>query len=188
MRKKLLVACLLAPTILYGQVAGSRLKPGLWEVRVVKQVVDGRDTSAQMADATRQMQQALENMPPEQRARMESMLRQHGVRQGVNGSYKICITAKMAERDVPIIDREGRCQMSKIERHGNRTTFAFSCHADGSTTTGRGSAEVTSETVATHTDATTRSASGEKHTMQIESEMRYLKADCGDVRPPEQHK
>lgn len=184
MRKRIRIACLLVPTILYAQVAGPGLKPGLWEVRVVRQIVDGRDISAQLSQASRQMQQAMENMTPEQRARMAGMLEQHGARWAANGAYEICITPAMAKRETPIISKEGRCRSSQVARNGNRMSFAFVCKDHEMTTTGTGSAEITSERVTTRTDATTESATGEKHTVQVESEMKYVKADCGDVKPP----
>jgi hypothetical protein len=182
MRKKLLVACLLAPAALYGQVAGIGLKPGLWEVRVVRQVVDGRDISAQLSAAASQMQQALQNMPPEQRAQMEGMLKQHRMGRGDEG-YRICVTPEMARRDTPILDKEGRCRMSKVVHNGQRTSFAFSCSANGTTTTGTGVADLGSERVTTRTDATTQDEKGEKHTIQVESQMKYVKADCGALEP-----
>ncbi len=184
MRKRILIACFLAPSILYGQVAGPGLKPGLWEVRVIRQVVDGRDISAQLSQASRQMQQAMENMPPEQRARMEGMMKQHGARWAANGAYEICMTPAMAKSEAPIISKEGRCRTSKVVRNGNRTSFAFTCKDREVTTTGTGSAEITSDRVTTRTDATSESVTGEKHTVRVESEMRYVKADCGDVKPP----
>ena len=182
MRTKVLVAALVVPTMLYGQVAEPGLKPGLWEVRVVKQVVDGRDLSRQLAQANMQMQQAMQSMPPAQRAQMESMLKQHGMRPG-NGGYQICITAEMARRDTPILDKNGRCHTSKVDRNGNHTSFAFSCRSKGTTTTGTGVAQLSSELVTTRTNTTTENAKGEKHTMQVESQMKYLQADCGDVKP-----
>ena len=54
-------------------------------MQIVRQVVDGRDVSASVSDATRKMQQAMEHMPPEQRARVEAMFRQSGVAMGANG-------------------------------------------------------------------------------------------------------
>jgi hypothetical protein len=181
--RKALIACLAAPTVLYAQNVGPGLKPGLWEVQVVKQVVDGRDVSAQASAATSQMQQAMEHMPPEQRARMEAMLKQHGVAMGAHG-YRICITPEMAKRASPIIDKEGRCRTSNVTHAANRTSFAFTCRSGDTTTTGTGVSTITSDLVTTGTDATTENAAGEKHTMQVESRMRYVRADCGEVKPP----
>lgn len=181
--RKILIASLVAPTLLFAQTAGPGLKPGLWEVRVVKQVVDGRDISAQLSQADRQMRQAMQSMPPEQRARMEAMLGQHGMSTGAGGGYRICLTPQMAKRDTPIIDRDGHCRMSQVTHSGSRTSFSFSCRSGGTTTTGTGVASMSADWVSTRTDATTRDAKGGTHTMQVESEMNFVNADCGDVKP-----
>ena len=55
-----------------GQAGG--MKAGLWEVKPVSQIVDGQDMSQRMAAAQAQMQKALENMTPEQRKQMASMM------------------------------------------------------------------------------------------------------------------
>lgn len=179
----LAVALVLAAALL-AHAAGIGLKPGLWEVHLVKQVVDGRDMTAQITRANARMQQALKNMPPEQRARLEAMLKQHGVNESGNGSFRICITPEMAKRDTPVLDREGRCKPIDLRRSGNRTTYTFDCTSHGVTTTGKGVATIGSERVTTETDATTQSETGEKHVMHTESEMTYLGSDCGDVKPP----
>lgn len=185
--RKVLIACLAVPTVLYAQTAGLGLKPGLWEVRIVKQVVDGRDLSAQMSQMGRQMQLAMEHMPPEQRARMQAMLKARGVSPAANGGYRICISPQMARRNSPILGMKGHCQAFKVTRSGNRATYSYSCASTEGTTSGTAVATITTDLVTTQTDATTQSAHGEKHTMHTESQMRYLGADCGDVKPSEPH-
>jgi hypothetical protein len=180
--RRILIACLAVPGTLFAQSAGTGLRPGLWEMQIVKQVVDGRDVSAQVSAASQQMQQAMANMPPAERARMQAMLSAHGMSAGAHG-YRICVTPQMAKRSSPIIDKSGRCQKSKLTHSGNRTTFAFTCTENGSTTTGNGVATITRELVTTRTRATTVNSRGEKHTMQVESKMRYLRSDCGNVKP-----
>jgi len=44
-----------------------KMKPGLSEMRVVHQVMDGRDMNAQMSAAQDKMQEALASITPEQR-------------------------------------------------------------------------------------------------------------------------
>jgi Protein of unknown function (DUF3617) len=183
--RKSLLACLATAAALQAQAAGIGLKPGLWEVHLLKQVVDGRDMSAQIAESTLQMRQALANLPPEQRARVEAMMKQHGMPQNGNGGYRICITPEMAKRDPPVIDRSGRCTRTQVNRSGNRMSFSFSCESDKRTMTGKGMATTSRELVTTEIDATTRSAAGEQHVIHSESEMKYLAADCGDVKPAE---
>jgi hypothetical protein len=160
-------------------------KPGLWEVRIVKQVIDGRDTSAQMAGLKDKMQQAMASMPPEQRAQMEAMMKQRGVGMGNDGSSRICVSPEMARRDKPIVDRDGRCQPATVTRSGNHATFEFSCTSNGVTTTGKGSSTVSADLISTHVDMTTREADGKTHAMETDTEMRFVSSDCGDVKPPD---
>jgi hypothetical protein len=163
---------------------GFGLKPGLWESKVVKQVVDGRDTSAQMADAGSKMQQAMANMPAEQRARMEAMMKQHGgPTMGSDGSVKMCISPEEASQDRPVVDRERRCQPATITRAGNRTTFTINCSSNGTVTTGKGESTATGDTISSEVDMTTKKANGETHVLHTETAMRFLGSDCGDVKP-----
>lgn len=163
---------------------GFGLKPGLWEVRIVKQVVDGRDATAQLAGASDKLQQAMANMPPEQRARLEAMLKQRGAAQGSNGGFRMCITPEMAQRDKPIVDKEGRCQPATVSHNGNQTTYEFSCTMNGVTTSGKGTAVASGDLITTHADMTTHHPDGTTRVMQNDSEMKFLGPDCGDVKPP----
>jgi hypothetical protein len=40
----------------------SSLKPGLWEMKPIRQVVDGRDLTAQITAASAEMERAMANM------------------------------------------------------------------------------------------------------------------------------
>lgn len=183
--KKSLLACVIALLAVTSYAAGIVRKPGLWEVRIVKQVVDGRDTSDQMAAARAQMEKALANMPAAQRAQMQAMLASHGLGGDDNGGFRICVSPEMAKRDTPIIDKNGRCQPVKLNHSGNQATFEFSCTVNGNTMTGKGEATITDDLITTRTDVTTHTPSGATHLMQNETQMKYLGPDCGDVKPPE---
>jgi Protein of unknown function (DUF3617) len=182
MRKRTLAAAagLAAVQVLAG---GIGLKPGLWETHVTKSVMDGRDMSAQIAAASAQMQQAMANMTPEQRARMEAAMKDRGAPSGGGlGSTKMCITPEQAAQDKPFVDREG-CQPTTVNRSGNHSTFEFSCTRNGTTTSGKGEATAGGETISTVVDMTIKRANGDTHTVHSESAMKYLGADCGDVKP-----
>jgi hypothetical protein len=182
MRKSVL-ACLIALAAIQVSAGGIGLKPGLWETRLVKQVMDGRDNSAQIAGAAAQRQQAMANMTPEQRARMEAMMKDRGgPTAGSNGTMRMCISPEMASRDKPLIDREG-CEPATVNRSGNHTTFEFSCTRNGNVTSGKGETTTSGDTISTVVDTTIHRASGETHVMHSESEMKFLGADCGDVKP-----
>jgi hypothetical protein len=177
------VVCLVALAALSVHATGAGLKPGLWEVRVVKQVVDGRDMTAQRAAQAAQMQQTMASMPPEQRARMEAMMKQNGVSQTGDGGYRLCITPEMAKRDTPILDKDGRCQPAKVTHSGNQMTYEFSCSANGITTAGKGESTVAGDLITTRSDMTMTRGNGPPRVMHSESEMKYLGSDCGDVKP-----
>lgn len=175
-----LVAFAAAPAL----AAGSGLKPGLWQTRVVKQVVDGRDLTAQMAGMASRMRQAMANMPAAQRARMEAMMRAHGgASMGAGGSLKMCITPAQARRDAPIIDHKGQCRPATVTHSGNRTTFTIHCSSNGNTTTGKGETTAVGNVITSQIDVTTHMANGKTNVMHTEAEMKYLGPDCGDVKP-----
>jgi hypothetical protein len=161
----------------------SSLKPGLWEMKPVRQVVDGRDLTTQMASASAKMEQAMANMTPEQRRQMEAMMGGQGRPQGANGGgTRVCISPAMAAKDKPIVDSEGRCEPAKVSRNGNKTSFEFNCTADGRTEVGSGESTISGDTVTTRVDMTMTDARG-RRSMQTESQMRYLGPDCQGVKP-----
>jgi hypothetical protein len=177
------VICLVSLAALSAYATGVGLKPGLWEVRVVKQVVDGKDMTAQMAAQAGQMQQTLAKMPPEQRAQMEAMFKQKGISQGSDGSYRLCVTPEMAKRDAPVVDKDGRCQPTKVTHSGNQTTYEINCSSNGTTTVGKGETTAAGDLITTRSDMTMSRAGGPPRVMHSESEMKYLGSDCGDVKP-----
>jgi hypothetical protein len=186
MRNQLVVAvaALAAFVVVDGLAAGFGLKAGLWESRIVKHVMDGRDMTSQMTGAMSQMQNNLSRLPPEKRAQMEAMMKEHGaLTAGTAGTTKLCISAAMAARDKPMVDPEGRCQPAKINQGGNRTTFEFNCNTNGTVMTGKGESMATGDVITSRVDISTLKANGEKHVMHNETEMRFLGSDCGDVKP-----
>ena len=161
----------------------SGLKPGLWEMKSIRQVVDGQDMSAQMAAANAKMQAAMANMTPAQRQQMEAMMGAQAMPgQTAQGTTRVCISAAMAARDKPMVDPEGRCEPAKVARSGNKSSFEFSCAGNGRTEVGKGESTISADTVTTHVDMTMTDARG-RHTMQTDSEMRYLGSDCQGVKP-----
>jgi hypothetical protein len=186
MRNQLVVAlaALAAFVVVDGLAAGFGLKPGLWESRIIKHVMDGRDTTAQMTGTMSQMEQNLSRLPPEQRARMAAMMKEHGaLTTGTSGTTKLCISPQMAARDKPMVDPEGHCQPAKVNQSGNHTTFEFNCNTNGTVMSGKGESTATGDVISTRVDVTTRKGKGETHQMHSESEMKFLGSDCGDIKP-----
>lgn len=163
-------------------VLAEGMKAGLWEVRPIKQIVDGKDLMAQISAAQAQMNQAMANMPAAQRKQMEAMMGQHGVAMPENGAQRICIGPEQANRKAPLVDPDGRCEPVKLQQSGSRTTFEVNCKQDGRSMVGKGESTVTANSILTKTQMTMSDAQG-KHTMQNETQMRYLGSDCRGVRP-----
>ena len=167
--------------------AGSGLKAGLWEFTGVKQVVDGRDMSGEMASAQSQMQQALANMSPDQRQQMEARMAQRGVSLTGKGGAgnRFCVSAQMAARDKPLIDPQGQCQPSKVDRSGKKTKFEFNCSLQGRTMVGTGESTAGDGTLDMSMDTKVTDASG-SHSLHSETQMKFIGADCQGVKPADE--
>lgn len=174
--KKTLFALSL-PLLAAPALAGD-MKAGLWEVRTIKQVVDGQDMQAQMAE----MQRQLASLPPAQRKQMEAMMGRQGIGMGPGGATRMCISEEMARRDAPVVDPDGRCQPTKVSRSGNTVRYEIDCMMDGRRTTGKGESTFSGNSVHSRMDMVTMDASG-RHTMQTESQMSYLGPDCKGLAP-----
>jgi hypothetical protein len=163
--------------------AAAPMQAGLWEVRPTKQVVDGKDMTAQMAAAQAQMQEQLAKMSPAQREQMQKMM--GGQKLPTGGAQRMCISAEMAAQDKPAMPPDAQCEPVKFQRSGNKTTFEINCTANGNTTVGTGESVTNGDTVTSRMDMTISNAQG-RHTMQTESQMKYLGADCQGVKPMDQ--
>jgi hypothetical protein len=152
------------------------MKPGLWEIH-------NKSDNPQMAADMAEMQKQMAQMPPEQRKQMEAMMAQRGVKMaaGSDGAMvmQVCMTKEMAERnDVPMQDG---CRMTKQERSGNTMKMAFVCTNPPSS----GEGQVTFHGPEAYASRmTVRSTEqGRTDAITMESSGKWLKADCGSVKP-----
>ena len=180
--KRLIVATTFAVVASSPCAQTTGMKAGLWEMRTLKQVMDGKDMQAQMSAAQAQMEQAMANMPPAQRKQMEATMARQGAAMSGGGAMRMCISPEMAARDKPMVDPEGKCEPAKVSRSGNKTSYEFNCKSDGRSMVGKGDSTFAGDTITSRMDMTTSDATG-KHTMQTESQMKYLGADCGGLKP-----
>ncbi|PRC94662.1 DUF3617 family protein [Solimicrobium silvestre] len=178
MKKTTLAILLILSGIASAQT--SSLKAGLWDMKQIKQVLDGQDMSAKMAAVQEKMQESMAKMTPEQRKKMEGMMNM-----GAGGTIRVCISPAMAARNAPIVDREGHCAPAKVTRSGNTSTFEFNCTNNGRTSVGSGKSTVNGDTVSTSVDMTVTDAKGH-HSIQSESQMTFLGADCQGIKPADQ--
>lgn len=158
------------------------MKAGLWEVELIKNVVDGRDMTSAMKEAMANMQQMMANMSPQQRKQMEAMM---GKQAAGSTLQRTCVSPAMAAGDKPMMPPDMKCEPAAFNRSGNKVSFEINCTDRGRTTTGKGESLLTGETVTTKMDMVTTDPSG-RHTMQMESSARYIGPDCGDIKPVDQ--
>lgn len=163
--------------------ADSGQKPGLWEMKINKTVIDGRDQSAQMAGLSAKMQEQMARLTPEQRAQMGAMMQQYGAPQiSDGGGIRICVTPEMAKRDVPVVDKDGACQTANVSRSGNRMTYEIQCSKEGRQVSGKGETIRNGDSVSINGD-TTIVEHGQTHQAHTEMEMKFISSDCGSVKP-----
>lgn len=170
----LIAACSLAGAAL--PLAAQTLKPGLWEIR-------NKTDSAGMADAMAQMRQQMAAMSPEQRKQMEAMMAQQGVRMapGAGGAMAIqmCMTKEMVERnEMPM---EDGCRMTQQQRTGNTMKVAFTCARPPSS--GEGQVTFTSPEAYSSRMTVRVVDKGRTETTSMETSGRWLRSDCGNVKP-----
>jgi hypothetical protein len=146
------------------------MKPGLWEMRILKMEQDGKDMLAQM-------RQAVAGIPPEQRKKMGMA--------GDGITSRICFSAAMVKEENWLAGQNAHkpdCAPPKISRSSDSlATFEVTCKD----MTSKGVYVVTSDQVNLKTD-TVMTAGGGKHTMTQESQMKFIGSDCGDIKPLDQ--
>ncbi|MBI4998311.1 MAG: DUF3617 domain-containing protein [Rhodocyclales bacterium] len=181
MKKTILAAALAVSAAGALAAADPAIRPGLWEVKLVRQTMDGRDVTVLVPAALAGFQQLMGNLTPQQRKQMEATFG----RPPTTTTQRICISAEMAAGDRPLLPPDVKCEPTAFSREAGRVTFEFSCAEQGRTTTGKGESILASESVSTRIDMVTNDANG-KHTWQNHSQATYVGADCGNLKPADQ--
>lgn len=155
------------------------MKAGLWETKIIHQIMDGKDMAPEIAAAQAKMQAAMANMTPEQRAQMAPMLKNM---QGSNGVMRMCVSPAMAAKQAAMIEPGGNCNVSSITTSGSKTDFSYSCSHNGRSSSGTGERIENGNMVSTHLNITTNDSKGQ-HKMIMDIDMKYFGADCQGVVP-----
>lgn len=169
----LIAAAVLAAASL--PASAQSMKPGLWEIHNKMQ---GGEMDAAMA----QMQQQMAQMSPAERKQMEAMMAKQGVRMAPSGggmAVQVCMTKEMVERNDPPV--QDGCKVTQNQRSGNTDKFAFACSNPPSS----GEGQVTYQGPEAYTSKMTvkTSSGGKTDTTTMEGRGKWLKADCGHVKP-----
>jgi hypothetical protein len=154
------------------------MKPGLWEIH-------NKMSGGQMDQAMADMQKQFAQMPPEQRKQMEAAMARSGVRMTTPGAgggmaMQVCMTKEMVERN-EMPGQKGDCKTTSQQKSGNTMRMAFSCSNPPTT----GESQVTFQGSDGYTSRTTikQTVQGKTETTTMEASGKWLKADCGDVKP-----
>lgn len=146
------------------------IKPGLWQIR------SERDINGQKAP---DMSERLKNMPPERRAQVEAMMKQHGVDASGNIA-KVCQTREMLDSK-NFVNPVPDCKTTYSTRTNSLWKSHTSCpqmhlESDGEITFSNSENYVTKITSVTQSEGTTS-------TSHMTMTGKWLSADCGDVKP-----
>jgi len=153
-----------------------KIKPGLWEVRILKMEQDGRDLMPGM-------RQAVANIPPEYLEQLSKM----GVGAGLVGNdvvlSRVCYSAAMVKNNDWLAEQYKKQQQEcspPIVKHGsgNRSTFEIICK----NTTIKGEGVITDDLITTKSEIMTI-VNRKMSTVVQESQMTFLSSDCGDIKP-----
>lgn len=169
------------------QAAGG-MKPGLWEVSAQvqggaggagKTGAAGGDLAAMLAMAQQQWQ----NLPPEQRQRMEALLKERGVALGSVGpggsSVRVCVTPEQAERE-ELPQAEERCTQ-QMRRSGRVVHYTFSCQGEPPMS-GEGEYTLHSPTSASGRTVIRTTVAGRAQTVTMDNRSNWIGASCGELQ------
>ena len=154
-------------------------KAGLWEIKLIKQTMDGKDMLAQFKASQEQMQQAMAKMSPDQRAKMQAMVGEYSS----SGTMKVCVSPAMVAKNQA--DKESQCPSTTVTHSGSTSTYAIKCTKDGRTTVGTGIITSNGDVVSTDMNVKVIDARGQRN-IQTQSQMTYLGTDCHGVTPTDQ--
>jgi Protein of unknown function (DUF3617) len=165
-----MAACLLVATNAIAQVPAPPIKPGLWQVQSGSSV-DGKP----MPD----MSERMKSLPPEARKQMEAMMKQRGVDTS-GGGTRICMARETIDSG-RWQDPGPRCSFEVTSRSASAWKWRSACTEPPSTSEGEAVFHGPESYTVTNTSTVTRK--GKAHSSTHVAKMKWLGADCGDLKP-----
>lgn len=147
------------------------LKEGLWEVTVTHSMSGLPAAPAIPADV-------LAKMPPEQRARIEGMMK-GGPSTDVR---KSCVTKEKLEKHSAFSDNRGDCTRTVVTSTGSKLEVKFHCVDKDATTEGTVVVETLGSDGAKGSMQSATNTNGRSMNMNVTFSSKYLGAACGDVK------
>ncbi len=169
------IAALTATALLIGvsPAYGEALLPGLWEFSS-----DNIEVNGMQMPGVAEMIEQMESLPSDQKKMMEDMLAAQGVELGANG-MRVCLSeAQVKSRKLPFQDEPG-CSQTITEQTPSRWSFTFEC-PDAK---GRGETRVISEREVASSIESEYRVGTQQGSSRMQSQGKWLSADCGGLEP-----
>lgn len=165
----LLLAALAAPA-----QSAPKMKAGLWEIHMEQQ-----RNGQKIPDASERMREHMKSMPPERRKEFEETMKRRGIDTSAGGTLKICYSQKMVDHGAWA--DQGSCKTTFTDRSATSWKWHSICQELGYE--GEGDARFPdSENFVVRSSGVTTSGA---ETLKVSSTKtgKWLRADCGDVKP-----
>lgn len=153
--------------------AAPPIKPGLWEVQME------REGGPAMPDVN----EHLKNMPPEQRKRMQAMMKERGVdMSGGMNKLKICLDKASLDQGRWQGQQDTHCKTDYSQSSGTTWRWHAVCGEPYNSVTD-GEATFTNAESYVVKSKTTMTVQGKPQTTQSTIQSKWVGANCGDIKP-----
>ena len=152
-----------------------KVKLGLWETTVTHSMTGMPAMPAIPPDA-------LAKMPPEQRARIEAMMKQGGMGGPTTDVRKNCVTQEKLDKQSAFDVNKQECTRTVVSSTGSRLEMKIHCEQKQATSDGTFVMEASSPDSAKGTMHLVSNAAGRNINMDFTFSSKYLGPDCGDVK------
>lgn len=175
MRSKLLLALVVFSSLTLwaaDKITPLNVKEGLWEITVTHSMTGMAAMPAIPPDV-------LDKMPPEQRARVEAMMKGTPT----TDVRKECVTKEKLEKNLAFSNNRGDCTRTVITSTGHKLEMKVHCEEKQSSTDAQFLIEaVGSDSVKGTNHMVSNTSSGRTMTMDFTFSSKYLGSACGDVK------
>jgi hypothetical protein len=151
------------------------VKLGLWESTVTHSTTGMPAMPAIPPDT-------LAKMPPEQRARIEAMMKQSGMGGPTTNVNKYCITQDKLDKQTAFDVTQQACTRTVVSSTASRIELKLHCEQKQATSDGTVVVEATTPESTKGTMHLVTNAAGRNMNMDFTFSSKYLGPDCGDVK------
>jgi hypothetical protein len=156
------------------------VKLGLWET-TTKSDVGGMPAMASMPQIP---EETLAKMPPEQRARVEAMMKGRGAGSPMNNTVRTCTTKESRDRGMDFLrNNDKSCTYKVLNSTADKLEMHMECTRQSMKTAGNVTVDrVDSEHV--KSTVVMQISGGPMTNMRMTIDAKWVSSDCGDVKPP----